>query len=114
MIIFQANKLVAKSASTLSLDVCVWGHVADGNAHVNIVTPGQYKKDTALAKHIETIVYDSVLKRSGSISAEHGIGQSKKEYLGHIKDDNVLNIMKQMKMMFDPHGIMNPNKYLPH
>ena len=99
---------------TLSLDVCVWGHVADGNAHINIVTPGQYKKDTALAKHIETIVYDSVLKRSGSISAEHGIGQSKKEYLGHIKDDNVLNIMKQMKMMFDPHGIMNPNKYLPH
>ena len=39
---------------TLSLDVCVWGHVADGNAHINIVTPGQYKKDTALAKHIET------------------------------------------------------------
>ena len=109
----EVEMKLKKDLPTLSLDVCVWGHIADGNAHINIVTLNQFTKDDVLAKQIETIVYDSVLKRSGSVSAEHGIGQSKKEYLRQIKDDNVLNIMKQIKTMFDPHGIMNPNKYLP-
>jgi len=95
------------------LAVCVWGHIADGNAHINIVTPGQYEKDSALAKRIETMVYDSVLKRRGSISAEHGLGQSKNEYLGQIKEKSVLDVMTTMKALFDPHGIMNPGKYLP-
>jgi len=97
----------------IDLKVCVWGHVADGNAHINVVTPGRFEKDHSLAKDIETIVYDTVLKRSGSISAEHGLGQSKNEALGRIKEKNVLDVMVQIKALFDPHGIMNPGKFLP-
>ena len=93
--------------------ICVWGHVADGNAHINIVTPGRYEKDYELANDIETIVYDTVLKRHGSISAEHGIGQSKKGALGRFKDANILEVMGQIKALIDPHGIMNPGKVLP-
>lgn len=96
------------------LVVCTWGHVADGNAHINIVTPGVYEKDPALAKHIETTVFGSVLKRKGSISAEHGLGQSKNECLNQIKEESVLDMMRQVKRLFDPHGIMNPGKYLPN
>mmetsp|Transcript_13325 Transcript_13325/g.28913 ORF Transcript_13325/g.28913 Transcript_13325/m.28913 type:complete len:600 (-) Transcript_13325:279-2078(-) len=109
------RKLTTASSTMIPADmtVCVWGHVADGNAHINIVTPGRYEKDDALAKRIETMVYDSVLKRRGSISAEHGLGQSKNEYLGQIKEGSVIYVMSQMKMVFDPHGIMNPGKYLP-
>ena len=122
-------------AESLDVVVCVWGHVADGNAHINVVTPGQHKKDTNLSKQIETIVYDSgmyhrshlsshltitpnsssfalVMKRRGSISAEHGLGQAKNDYLWQIKDVDVLDIMMQLKRIFDPHGILNPNKYL--
>ena len=53
------------------------------------------------------------MKRRGSISAEHGLGQAKNDYLGQIKDIDVLDIMIQLKRTFDPHGILNPNKYLP-
>ena len=83
------------------------------NAHINIITPGKYEKDDVLSKHIETTVYDAVLERRGSISAEHGLGQLKNEYLGQIKEKNVLDVMSGMKALFDPHGIMNPGKYLP-
>ncbi len=110
---YMCVALELESLQRFDLTVCVWGHVADGNAHINIVTPGKFEKDYALAKEIETIVYDTVLERSGSISAEHGIGQSKNEALGRIKEKNVLDVMKQVKAMFDPHGIMNPGKFLP-
>jgi FAD/FMN-containing dehydrogenase len=93
--------------------ICVWGHVADGNAHINIVTPGRFEKDYKLANNIQKIVYDTVLKRHGSISAEHGIGQSKKGALGRFKDANILEVMGQIKAFIDPHGIMNPGKVLP-
>ncbi|KAL9181662.1 hypothetical protein ACHAXT_012005 [Thalassiosira profunda] len=93
--------------------VCVWGHVADGNAHINVVTPGRHEKDGALARHIESVVYDAVLRRNGSISAEHGLGQSKNEYLRRVKEEGVLEVMASVKKLFDPRGIMNPGKYLP-
>ncbi|KAL3810556.1 hypothetical protein ACHAXA_009789 [Cyclostephanos tholiformis] len=94
--------------------VCVWGHVNDGNAHINIVTPGRFETESAIEETIETIVFDEVLKHSGSISAEHGIGQKKNEALGRLKDENIMVIMAQIKALFDPHGIMNPGKYLPN
>jgi FAD/FMN-containing dehydrogenase len=93
--------------------VCVWGHLADGNAHINVVTPGNFHKDESLASHVDDSVYGSVLRRRGSISAEHGIGQSKNEILGKIKDRSVMDVMVQLKQLFDPHGIMNPGKVLP-
>ncbi|KAL7456581.1 hypothetical protein ACHAWC_008064 [Mediolabrus comicus] len=95
------------------LSVCTWGHVADGNAHINIVSSGQFHKHDDTAEKIENIVYSSVMKRKGSISAEHGIGQSKRKYLKQIKDDGVLELMSQIKMTFDPHLILNPGKYIP-
>lgn len=101
-----------ENANLSDLTVCVWGHVADGNAHINIVS-GQFDKDAVSAETIENIVYSSVMKRNGSISAEHGIGQSKRKYLSQIKDGAVLELMSQMKNLFDPHFIMNPGKYLP-
>ena len=110
---FMDVVLELESLQHFDLTVCVWGHVADGNAHINVVTPGRFEKDYALAKDIETVVYDTVLKRSGSISAEHGLGQSKNEALGRIKEKKVLDVMRQVKAMFDPHGIMNPGKFLP-
>jgi FAD/FMN-containing dehydrogenase len=99
--------------SNMEFTVCVWGHVNDGNAHINIVTPGQPTKNSKLAIFIEDIVYDSVIQRYGSISAEHGLGQSKNEVMGRYKDRTTLDVMQQIKDMFDPHGIMNPGKYLP-
>ena len=92
--------------------ICVWGHLADGNAHINVVTPGQFQKHKLVASHVDEAVYGSVLKRMGSISAEHGIGQSKTEVLKKVKNDRVIDVMIQLKKLFDPCGIMNPGKIL--
>jgi FAD/FMN-containing dehydrogenase len=53
------------------------------------------------------------MKRNGSISAEHGLGQYKNKYMPQIKDSATLAAMKATKNLFDPYGIMNPGKYLP-
>ncbi|KAL7475267.1 hypothetical protein ACHAW6_001188 [Cyclotella cf. meneghiniana] len=114
-----ANEVKERLSSRGALDlfpetaVCVWGHLADGNAHINVVTPGIFRKDELLASHVDELVYGSVLRRRGSISAEHGIGQSKNEILRQIKDASVMDVMVQLKQLFDPHGIMNPGKVLP-
>lgn len=101
-----------KEANLPDLTVCVWGHVADGNAHINVVS-GQLENNAAGAEIIENIVYAAVMKRKGSISAEHGIGQSKRKYMSQVKDGTALELMSQMKTLFDPHFILNPGKYLP-
>lgn len=114
MEVAEEVRVALQDSNLFNLTVCVWGHVADGNAHINIVS-GQFDKDkdAATAERIENIVYSSVLKRRGSISAEHGIGQSKRKYMKEIKKISVLELMSQMKNLFDPHGILNPGKYLP-
>jgi FAD/FMN-containing dehydrogenase len=111
MEVAEEVSVALKNANLPNLTVCVWGHVADGNAHINIVS--EFGQDAAIAERVENIVYSSVLKRKGSISAEHGIGQSKRKYMKQIKDGAVLELMSQIKSLFDPHLILNPGKYLP-
>ena len=109
----EVKGILSKEMTLPESIVCVWGHLADGNAHINVVTPGQFHKDEVMASLVDDSVYGSVLRRKGSISAEHGIGQSKREILERVKDEGVLDVMAQMKRMFDPHGILNPGKVLP-
>jgi FAD/FMN-containing dehydrogenase len=72
-----------------------------------------FEKDTNFLEHLEGIVSDGVLKRGGSISAEHGSGQYKHKYMTQIKDPATLASMRSVKQLFDPNGIMNPGKYIP-
>ncbi|KAI5300586.1 hypothetical protein KEM56_002348 [Ascosphaera pollenicola] len=90
-------------------DVVGYGHMGDGNLHLNI-SVRQYNKE--VEKVIEPCVYEWIAKRKGSISAEHGIGLAKKEFLGYSKDDTMVKLMKQVKNLYDPNGIMNPYKYI--
>ncbi|VEU45049.1 unnamed protein product [Pseudo-nitzschia multistriata] len=94
--------------------LCVnWGHIIDGNLHCNIVSGGKFEKDTGLEKFINECVFQEVMKRNGSISAEHGLGQYKHNYMPQIKDPPTLQAMYDVRSLFDPNGIMNPGKYLP-
>ena len=58
-------------------------------------------------------MFDYVREKGGSISAEHGIGLLKTDYLGHSKSQTMINYMQEMKEVFDPKGILNPYKVLP-
>lgn len=88
-----------------------FGHLGDGNLHV-IVAVGDGSEE---AHHIvEELVYTGVRSRKGSISAEHGIGHDKRHYLDWTRDPAEIALMKQMKALFDPNGILNPGKVFLH
>lgn len=91
----------------------VFGHLGDGNLHYNIVAAqGQEQDFSDLQKEINEIVYDSVEHFDGSISAEHGIGQLKKDLLPDYKDEIGLALMRKIKRALDPHAILNPGKVI--
>ena len=94
--------------------VCTnWGHVIDGNLHLNVVIPGQKDRNEELYQKLEQMVLRGVKALGGSISAEHGLGQYKNQHMTHIKDPATLQTMQHVKQLFDPHGIMNPGKLFP-
>jgi FAD/FMN-containing dehydrogenase len=86
-----------------------YGHMGDSNLHLNVPVR---RYDPAVEKALEPYVYEWIAKRSGSISAEHGLGLAKKDFVGYSKDETMLRLMKQIKTLYDPNGIMNPYKYL--
>jgi FAD/FMN-containing dehydrogenase len=92
----------------------VFGHLGDGNLHYNVAAPvgtsaPQFMNNTALANRI---VHDRVVATGGSISAEHGIGQLKREELTHYKSALELELMARVKSALDPRGLLNPGKVL--
>ena len=91
-----------------------FGHLGDGNIHYNVSQPIGVDKDAYLARwgEVNAVVDKIVLKLGGSISAEHGIGRLKRESLAKVKDPVALDVMRSMKRMLDPNGILNPGKVL--
>ena len=91
----------------------VWfGHVGDGNLHINILKPDKMDKGDFLKKceQVNTLLFSVIKKYRGSISAEHGVGLLKKPYLSYSRSSEELVYMKQVKKIFDPKGILNPGK----
>ncbi|XP_012736504.2 D-2-hydroxyglutarate dehydrogenase, mitochondrial [Fundulus heteroclitus] len=87
-----------------------YGHVGDGNLHLNITSAA---KDPALLASIEPFVYEWTARFHGSISAEHGLGLKKRNYIYYSKSRPAVALMGNIKNMLDPKGILNPYKTLP-
>ena len=92
-----------------------FGHIGDGNLHFNVSQPVGMDKQAFLAQWnaMNEVVFDVVLKHGGSISAEHGIGRLKRDLMSRIKSPVELEMMRGVKRLLDPKGILNPNKVLP-
>ncbi|KAG6836819.1 hypothetical protein H0H93_002841 [Arthromyces matolae] len=86
-----------------------YGHVGDGNLHLNVVA-SSYTPEIQAA--LEPYIYEVVASHRGSISAEHGIGAMKTHALHYSKSDVSIALMKKIKHVLDPNGIMNPGKVL--
>jgi FAD/FMN-containing dehydrogenase len=93
-------------------EVFVFGHIGDGNLHVNVMEPAGMEHATFLEKTREAdeALFDLVRKHGGSISAEHGIGLIKKQWLGWSRSDQELRAMRAIKRVLDPKGLLNPGK----
>jgi FAD/FMN-containing dehydrogenase len=95
-------------------EICNFGHIGDGNLHVNIMKPEELEKAEFLrrTKSLDPEMFALVKKHRGSISAEHGIGLLKKDYLGYSRSEGELAILRALKKALDPQGILNPGKIL--
>jgi D-lactate dehydrogenase (cytochrome) len=91
-----------------------FGHLGDGNIHYNVSQPiGGDTADFLGRWHdVNAVVFEIVLRMGGSISAEHGIGVLKRDELPEVKDKVAIELMRSIKAMLDPLGIMNPGKVL--
>ena len=110
----KASTAVAQVAPCARL--VAYGHVGDGNLHFNLSEPaggGERAAFLALQQDFGHAVHACVRQFRGSISAEHGIGQLKRDLLARHKDPVALAAMRAIKQALDPRGIMNPGKVLP-
>lgn len=93
-------------------DVIWFGHIGDGNLHINILKPANLSKEDFIKKcqQADDLLYQQIAKFEGSISAEHGVGLAKKKFLHYTRSPQEIEILKQIKKIFDPDGIINPGK----
>ena len=92
------------------IKIISFGHAGDGNLHVNIMVDRNDKEEYARGIEIVSKVFESTLKLGGSLSGEHGIGLTKAPYFGMEVKERETELMKGIKAVFDPRGLMNPGK----
>ncbi|PHH90264.1 hypothetical protein CDD83_4134 [Cordyceps sp. RAO-2017] len=86
-----------------------YGHMGDSNLHLNVATR---RYDKQVEQALEPYVYEWIERHRGSISAEHGLGLAKRDYVGYSRGTTMVALMKQIKRLYDPNRIMNPYKYI--
>lgn len=106
------NEIVEKNYN--EFEVLWYGHIGDGNLHLNILKPAdmdaaEFNEKCSVVNHQ---VFDATQALDGSISAEHGVGLLKRDYLEYTRSAEEIAYMKAVKAVFDPNGIMNPGKML--
>ena len=112
---FVAQTNAALAAAIPGVRIVNFGHLGDGNLHYNVqapvgVDPADFLREQEPA--INTLVFDAVQRFQGSISAEHGIGQLKRDTLPDYKSPVALQLMQAVKQALDPQGIMNPGRVM--
>jgi FAD/FMN-containing dehydrogenase len=93
-------------------EICLFGHIGDGNLHVNVMKPDAMDKAEFLArtKDNDHEVFRLVRKHGGSVSAEHGIGLLKKDFLSYSRAPEELAVLRAVKRALDPKNILNRGK----
>lgn len=92
------------------LKVCIVGHVGDGNIHPQIALDLENDIEYRKLSDAKSEIYKVAIDLGGSISAEHGVGIEKMSYMDKMLNPNIINKMRQIKQVFDPNNILNPEK----
>ena len=95
-------------------EVIWFGHIGDGNLHLNLLKPGDWSSDDFKqeCEAVSRLVFAEVQRFSGSISAEHGVGLLKKQHLHYSRSSGEISLMRGIRRVFDPNGLLNPGKLL--
>ena len=94
------------------LEVVWFGHIGDGNLHLNILKPDEVSVADfqTRCKVVSGEIFGAIQAMGGSVSAEHGVGLLKKEFLPFSRSSEEIALMKSIKRTFDPDNILNPGK----
>lgn len=108
----DVDRLVAEHYP--DLEVCWFGHIGDGNLHLNILKPPNLSQEAFYQRchAISPALFAAVRERGGSISAEHGVGLLKRDFLEYSRSVAEIDILRALKITLDPNGVMNPGKLL--
>ena len=110
---FYAEMVAGIKAIDPQIRICGYGHLGDGNLHFNLVQAAGGDPDfEAKTPELYDLLFSNIAKYNGSISAEHGIGQLKREQLAKVKSPAILNTMRSIKCALDPKNLMNPGKVI--
>ncbi len=109
----QLVNLTEQLSKELDLVIFTFGHAGDGNIHVNIMLDKDRPQELANSAIAKKRLFEAVLRLSGTISGEHGIGITKADYLPMEVQENSLQLMRDIKRLFDPLNILNPGKIFP-
>ena len=110
---FVDHAVAAMEAAYPGTEAIAFGHLGDGNVHFHVLSPPGSARaawEAGDGKAISRAVHDLVTAWGGSISAEHGIGQMKRDELERLSDPVTLALMRQVKAALDPRGLLNPGK----
>lgn len=106
----EMTKLISKEHP--DFEVVWFGHVGDGNLHINILKPDSISSEEFVkrCKSVDKLMFTLIERLEGSISAEHGVGLVKKPFLLHTRSREEVQLMREIKKVFDPDNILNPGK----
>ncbi len=118
--ISRAAEFIAEASAALrsawpGIRIVAFGHLGDGNIHYNASMPDAAQNKSFIERHeddVHHLVYEVVARLDGSISAEHGLGQLKRDEITHYKSALELELMRSIKRTLDPQGLMNPGKVI--
>jgi glycolate oxidase len=105
---------IKEIAARHAVRIVSFGHAGDGNVHVNVLKDdlpdGRW---AAVVPPVREEIYHHTLSLGGMITGEHGIGTTRRNYLSMALDETQIQLMRQIKAVFDPNGILNPGKIFP-
>jgi glycolate oxidase len=101
---------IAETARAAGLQVGTFGHMGDGNLHPTFLTDERDAGEMKRVHHALDLIAKKTLELGGTITGEHGVGLAKKEWLAQQMGDNSFEVMKQIKRLLDPAGLLNPGK----
>ncbi|MBP6534091.1 MAG: FAD-binding protein [Arenimonas sp.] len=106
-------RFVEQLSRESGLPIVSFGHIGNGNVHVNILFEKSDAEQTRIAEACAGQLFTEVLRLGGMLSGEHGIGLAKKAFMAQAFSSATLEMMRGIKQLFDPDGILNPGKTLP-
>lgn len=120
VVISQVPAFIAELDALLAreypaFEVVWFGHIGDGNLHINVLRPLEMDIDTfrGHCERVNTLVFDVLARYHGSMSAEHGVGLLKRDYLSVTRSPAEIGYLQGIRQVFDPDGVLNPGKLLP-